>query len=76
MEQHRLMVGGAEALFLKTRYFDPRERSFWIEEIILTRRNGLLYRMELQSRADQIRRFEPVFARFASSFQFDCRSRR
>lgn len=76
LEERRLTVAGAEALLLKARYFDPRERSFWVEEVLLTRRNGMLYRMELQSRADQIRRFEPVFARFAASFQFDCHSPR
>lgn len=75
LEERTLSVGGSDALFLKARYFDPRERSFWVEEVILTRRNRLLYRMELQARADQIRRFEPVFARFARSFQFECDAR-
>ena len=74
IEQRRIIVAGADGLFLKARYFDPLERSFWVEEIVFTRRNGLLYRLELQSRADMVRRFEPVFARFASSFQFDCRA--
>ena len=76
LEQRRVTVSGEDALFLKAKYFDPRERSSWIEEIILTRRNGLLYRLELQARADQMRRFEPVFARFAGSFRFNCHGRR
>lgn len=76
LEQRHIEIAGAEGLLLKARYFDPRERSFWIEEVALTRRDGLLYRMELQARADQVRRFEPVFARFAGSFQFHCGARR
>ncbi len=76
LEQRQMTIAGADALFLKAKYFDPREKSFWVEEIILTRRKGRLYRLELQSRADQMRRFEPVFVRFASSFQFDCHNPR
>ena len=72
LEQHRLTIADSDALYLKARYFDPRERSSSVKEIVLTRRDGLLYRLELQARSDQLRRFEPVFDRFVNSFQFDC----
>lgn len=73
LEERHTMLAGADALYLKARYFDPRERSSWVKEIVLTRRAGFLYRLELQARSDQLRRFEPVFAKFVNSFQFDCR---
>jgi hypothetical protein len=73
LDRRPFKLAGADSLLLKTRYFDPREHSSWIEEIVFARKNGVLYRLELQARADQIERFEPIFTRFVNSFQFECK---
>ncbi len=72
LEQRSLNLTGKPALFTKDRYYDPLERSTWIEELVFAHRNDVLYRLELQCRADQVERFEPVFTRFVNTFQFDC----
>ncbi|MBV8817324.1 MAG: hypothetical protein JO022_03135 [Acidobacteriaceae bacterium] len=72
LEQRPMDFLGHSALFTKERYYDPLERARWIDEIVFTRRQDVLYRLELECRADQLARFEPVFTHFVSSFQFDC----
>ncbi len=72
LEQRPLQLAGRPALFTKDRYYDPLERSTWIEELVLARRDDVVYRLELECRADQADRFEPVFTRFVDTFQFDC----
>jgi hypothetical protein len=72
LEQREMQVAGAAALFIKDRYYDPQERAAWIDEIIFTERKGTLYRLELECRADQVDRFEPVFQMFVGTFRFDC----
>lgn len=72
LEQRPLQLAGRAALFTKDRYYDPLERSTWMEELVLSRRDDVVYRLELECRADQTQRFEPVFTRFIDTFQFDC----
>ena len=72
LEQRPIDVAGLSALFTKERYYDPLERAQWMNEIVFMRRDGVLYRLELACRADQLSRFEPAFARFLGTFQFQC----
>ena len=63
---------GNPALFTKNRYYDPLDRATWMEEVLFVNRAQTLYRLELECRADQLARFEPVFLHLLSTFQFDC----
>ncbi len=72
LEERPLAVSGLNALFAKARYFDPREKSDWIEEIVFVRRDGMTYRLELQSKASDAQRFQPIFLHFVDSFQVVC----
>jgi hypothetical protein len=63
---------GNPALFTKNRYYDPLDRATWVEEVLFVNRAQTLYRLELECRADQLARFEPVFLHLLSTFQFDC----
>lgn len=72
LEQRPLELSGNPALFSKNRYYDPLDRSTWIEELVFAHRDDVVYRLELQCRADQSERFEPVFTRFINTFQFEC----
>lgn len=72
LEQRPLQLGGRPALFTKDRYYDPLERATWIEETVFSHRDDVVYRLELECRADQTGRFEPVFSRLINTFQFDC----
>jgi hypothetical protein len=72
LEQRQLDLAGRPALFTKDRYYDPLERATWIEELVFAHRGDVVYRLELECRADQLDRFEPVFTRFVNTFQFEC----
>lgn len=63
---------GNPALFTKSRYYDPLDRATWMEEVLFVNRAQTLYRLELECRADQLERFEPVFQYLISTFRFDC----
>jgi hypothetical protein len=43
-----------------------------VEEVLFVNRAQTLFRLELECRADQSDRFEPVFLHLLSTFQFDC----
>ncbi len=73
LERRETELLGTAALEVKDRYTDPFDRSNWFEEIVLTRRGNTLYRIELECRAEQAARFDPVFTRVLSTFQFDCK---
>jgi hypothetical protein len=73
IDQHSLAFQGSTALFAKNRYYDPLERASWMEEVIFVRHKGEVYRIELQCRPDQIKRFEAVFTYLVNSFEFDCK---
>lgn len=75
LEQRPLSLVGKPALFTKDRYYDPLERATWIEELVFTHRNDTVYRLELECRADQVQRFEPVFTRVVDTFRFECAER-
>jgi hypothetical protein len=75
LEKRPIQLSGNSALFTKDRYFDPQDGSTWVDEIVLVNRNETLYTLELECRADQLARFEPVFTHFVSTFQADCRRR-
>jgi hypothetical protein len=75
LEKREMQILGQAALFTKDRYYDPQDRSSWIDEIVFASRNQTLYRLELECRADQLLRFEPVFTYILSTFQFDCPSK-
>ncbi len=72
LDQRKLTVGGQPALFTRAQYADPKEKSNWMEAIVLLHREHMLYRLELQSQARSWSRFEPVFQHFVDSFQTDC----
>jgi hypothetical protein len=72
LEKREMKFQGHAALFTKNRYYDPQERATWIEEVLFVNSNDSLYRLELQCRAGEIDRFEPVFVHLLSTFQFDC----
>ncbi|MBV9406169.1 MAG: hypothetical protein JO211_12565 [Acidobacteriaceae bacterium] len=72
LDQRPMDLFGHPALFTKERYYDPLERARWIDEIVFTRRQDILYRLELECRSDQLARFEPVFTHFVSTFELDC----
>lgn len=74
LDQHATQIAGNPALFTKDRYYDPQDRSTWLEEVLFVQRKAELYRLELECKADQIARFEPVFSQFVSSLEFDCRN--
>lgn len=75
LEQRDMPLLGQTALFTKDSYSDPQDRTDWVDEIVLTRRQGTLYRLELECRKDQIDRFEPLFVHFVQTFRFDCTSK-
>jgi hypothetical protein len=75
LEKREMPLLGTVALFTKDTYFDPQDRTDWVDEIVLAKYHGVLYRLELECRADQVSRFEPLFAQFVQSFRIDCGSR-
>lgn len=76
LEQHVEEISNDTALFTKQRYVDAQDGKSWIEEMVLRNRGTRLYRFELECRADQIARFEPVFTYLLSTFAPDCKRRR
>jgi hypothetical protein len=73
LARRHLKVQGFDALYAKDQYYDPLERSKWMEEVVFVERRGELYRLELQCPPDQISRFEPVFAYLVNTLEFDCK---
>jgi hypothetical protein len=76
MEQRTIDISGSAGLLTKDRYYDPQDRSTWVEEILSVYHSNQIYRVELECKADQLQRFEPVFSRLISSLQFDCAASR
>jgi hypothetical protein len=72
LEKRPVFLLGANALLAKDRYYDPQDRTDWIDEILFVRREGVLYRLALECRPDQAERFESVFTHLVESFQFKC----
>src|SRR3954470_11512439 len=72
METRQMTIADSPALFTKDRYFDPLERTSWVEEVIFASRGDQVYRLELVCRANQAERFERVFQRVVDSFSFRC----
>ena len=72
LEKRSMEFLGSPALFTRDRYFDPQDGSTWIDQVIFVQRKTDLFRFELECRADQLARFESVFNRLLSSFQFEC----
>ncbi len=75
LDQRKLTVGGLPALFTRAQYADPKEKSDWMEAVVLLHRDHVVYRLELHSKARNWLRFEPVFQRFIESFRTDCGAR-
>ena len=71
-EQRDLPLLESTALFTKDSYSDSQDHTEWMEEIVLARHDGMLFRLELECRKDQVSRFEPLFVHFVQSFRFDC----
>lgn len=67
-----IKVGGMKGVFSRNRYFDPLEKSLWVDELVVAGHGTTLYKLELECRADQLQRFEAVFDRFLNSFSPDC----
>ncbi len=72
LEQHETRLFSSPALFTSDSYYDPQNAAAMVEEVLFAEHGGMLYRLEVASRADQSARFERVFQRLVSSFQFDC----
>jgi hypothetical protein len=72
LEQHDTLLYGNPALLTRDTYYDPQNAARMIDEIIFADHDGMLYRLELASRADEVERFEAVFRHQVSSFRFDC----
>jgi hypothetical protein len=72
LEERPIQLSGNRALFTRDRYFDPQDGRTWVDEIVFVNRNETLYTLELECRADQVARFEPVFTHFVSTFQVNC----
>ncbi len=72
LEQRPMDLSGKSALYTKERYYDPLDRATLVQEIVFVQQKDSLYRLELECNADQVARFEPVFTRLVSTFQFDC----
>lgn len=72
LEEKPLAISGLNALFTRARYYDPKEKTGWIEEVVFTRHNAMTFRLELQTKASSFARFQPVFQRFVDSFQVEC----
>jgi hypothetical protein len=72
LEKRSIQFLGSPALFTKDRYYDPLDRRTWIDEVVFVQRGNRLFRFELECNADQLARFEAVFTRLLSSFQFEC----
>ncbi len=72
LDKRDLSLFGTSALWAKDRYTDPLDHSSWLEEIVLTRRENVLYRIELECRSEQAARFESVFNQIVASFQPGC----
>jgi hypothetical protein len=72
LEKRETTVQGSAGLYTKHRYYDPQERATWMEEVLFVNRNEMVYRFELDCRADQIERFSPVFEHLLGTVQFDC----
>jgi hypothetical protein len=72
LDQRPIEISGSLGLLTKDSYYDPQDRSTWIEEILFVHHKDQIYRVELECKADQVDRFEPVFSRLLSSLQFDC----
>jgi hypothetical protein len=72
LEQRPMDVAGSSGLFTKDRYYDPQDRSNWVEEVLFIHRKDEIYRVELECRADQVDRFEQVFSHLVSTIEFDC----
>ena len=73
LDQHTMDVQGTKALFVKNQYYDPLERTNWMEEVVFLKHKGELYRVELQCPPSQIKRFEPVFAYLVNTIDLDCK---
>jgi hypothetical protein len=76
LDKRLINLWGTSALFTKDRYYDPQDRATWVDEIVLAKHGEILFRLELECRADQLNRFEPVFSRFVNTFKFDCNAGR
>lgn len=72
VEQHDTLLFGSPALFTEDSYYDPQNHQAMVDEIVFANHAGMLYRLELASRADELDRFEPVFQRLVGSFRFNC----
>jgi hypothetical protein len=75
LDRRTFSLGTRPSLFVKVRYFDPRDRRIWVDEIVFARHDRLTYRLELEARADQLERFEVNFTQFVNSFQMECGGR-
>jgi hypothetical protein len=73
LDRRKLTVGGSPAMLTKDQYRDPLEKQDWTEEIIVTRHDNKLYRLEMACRTDQVTRFEVMFSRLVRSFAFSCK---
>jgi hypothetical protein len=72
VDQHETSLFGAPALFLRDIYVDPQSRREMVDEIVFATHGGVLYRLELATRADELKRFDAVFQHLVNSFRFDC----
>lgn len=72
LEQRPMDVAGNSGLLTKDRYYDPQDRSTWLEEVLFIHRKDDIYRLELECKSEQADRFERVFTQLLGTLQFDC----
>ncbi len=73
LARREILLFGSPALSTKYSYFDPQNSATMLDEVVFAIHAGILYRLELATRAgDQRKRFEVVFQRLITSFRFDC----
>jgi hypothetical protein len=70
--QHEAQLSGGPALFSADTYFDPQNKTMVDDEMVVANHGGKLYRLELTTDSDGLKRFEPTFQRMLNSFRFDC----
>jgi hypothetical protein len=76
LDQHDTLLFGSPALFTRDTYYDPQNHATMVDEIVFAVHAGMLFRLELASREDELSRFEPVFQHLVGSFRFDCPAHR
>ena len=72
IENRSIQLVDGNGLLTKNRYRDPLDGKDWVDEMAVALRGNVLYRFQLECRAKDITRFEPVFTRVVGSLRVGC----